>query len=401
MGAFIANLHVRSEDEEGVRRTMADIGASSFHVAAPGKGWISIYEQRASTQDEDWIADLAGQLSSRLHTVCVGFLVHDSDIARYWLSDQGKLLDEYNSIPDYFDEVSAAIRERVQGRPDIFLRYCQPGVTREQIEAVLRADVVFADDTITQLAGFLGIDPGRALGDFKYAGGDDGGGGLQAFGGDDDGEMAPATDSGLGGMMEKMQQQFSGMFAAPTEQGTPESNALVEAAAAGNVAEIERLVQSGADVNAPGLLPMQAPGGSSLLGGMAMPMMPKVAQSPLLAAASRGQAAAVQRLLELGANATEDHALYGTPLHVAAQSGSTETMRLLLAAGIPAGVKNKQGFTPLALIQAVRNQIDMVKNMVKMMPQMQKVYDQLAGKLADLPEAGWEACEELLRQAGG
>ena len=28
-------------------------------------------------------------------------------------------------------------------------------------------------------------------------------------------------------------------------------------------------------------------------------------------------------------------------------------------------------------------------------------YDQLAAKLADLPEAGWAACEDLLRQAGG
>src|SRR5262245_8979924 len=106
MGAFIANLHVRSEDDEAVRRAMSDIGVRQFRLAAPRQGWTSIFEERASTQDEDWIASLAEQLSSRLRTACVAFLVHDSDIARYWLSDQGKLLDEYNSIPDYFDEVS-------------------------------------------------------------------------------------------------------------------------------------------------------------------------------------------------------------------------------------------------------------------------------------------------------
>jgi ankyrin repeat protein len=130
-------------------------------------------------------------------------------------------------------------------------------------------------------------------------------------------------------------------------------------------------------------------------------MAPKVALSPLLAAASRGQAMAVQRLLELGAHANEDHPLYGTALHVAAQAGSAESVRLLLAAGIPADAKNKQGFTPRALIQAVRKQIEMSKDMIKMMPQMKKIYDQLAARLADLPEAGWDACEELLRQAGG
>jgi ankyrin repeat protein len=120
-----------------------------------------------------------------------------------------------------------------------------------------------------------------------------------------------------------------------------------------------------------------------------------------MAAASRGQATAVQRLLELGADPREDHLLYGSALHVAAQSGSPETVRLLLAAGIPPGLKNRQGFTPRALIQAARNQIDMTRKMVKTMPHLQKVYDQLGVKLADLPEAGWAACEELLRQAGG
>ena len=168
MGAFVANFHVLGADSGAVRQTVAAIGAGQFRVASPVKGWVSLYEQRASTQDEDWIARLAGEMSSRLRTVCVAFLVHDSDIARYWLIDQGQLLDEFNSIPDYFDEVSSAERRRVRGRADVFLRYCQPGVTRQDIERVLRAEVMFAEDTITRLAAFLGIDPERALGDFNH-----------------------------------------------------------------------------------------------------------------------------------------------------------------------------------------------------------------------------------------
>lgn len=130
-------------------------------------------------------------------------------------------------------------------------------------------------------------------------------------------------------------------------------------------------------------------------------MMPRVSLSPLMAAASRGQVAALQRLLELGADATAEHALYGSALHVAAQSGSPESVRLLLAAGIPPGVKNSQGFTPRALIQTMRNQILVTRQMVKTTPQLQKVFDQLTAKLANLPEAGWTACDKLLRDAGG
>jgi hypothetical protein len=401
MGAFVANFHVRSEDDEVVRQSIAEIGANQVRLATPSKGWISICEHRASTQDEEWIAEFATELSSRLRTVCVAFMVHDSDIARYWLSDRGKPVDEYNSMPDYFDEVTATEKRRVRGQADVFLRYCRPGVTSKQIETVLRSEVVFAEDTIKQLAEFLGIDPDRALDDFGHPESGGGAGGLREFADDDDDDEGGGSDfapAGLGSMMQKMQQQFAGMFGSAQDQRTsPQSTALAQAAASGNIAEIERLVEAGTDVNAPGLLPLQPPGGASLLGGMGLE--PKVALSPLMAAASRGQAAAARRLLDLGANTKEDHVLYGSALHVAAQSGSPETVRLLLGAGIPAGVKNKQGLTPRALIQAVRNQIEMTKNLAKTMPHLQQIYDQLAAKMADLPLAGWDACEEALREA--
>ena len=387
MGAFVANFHVRGADVEAARQTLRDIGASEVRVESPCNGWVSVYERRASDQDETWIAHLAGDLSGRLRTVCVAFLVHDSDIARYWLMDQGELLDEYNSAPDYFCEVSPAEKRRLQGRANVFLRYCRPGVTAAEIEAVLRADETFAEDIITKLAELLGIDPGNALGDYGHT----------PFSGDADGSRGFGD---MAGIVQTMQEHFAGMFGASAEQATsPESNALVEAAAAGNVAEIDRLVGIGTDVNAPGLLPLQTGGAINLFGNMAM--APKVALSPLLAAASRAQAAAVQRLLDQGANAMEDHPLYGSALHGAAQSGSPDTVRVLLAAGIPADLKNRQGYTPRNLIETVRKQIEMTKNLAKSMPHLQMVFDQLSAKLADLPEAGWDACEEILRDAGG
>jgi hypothetical protein len=406
MGAFIANFHVRFEDSDAVRKTVSAIGLAQFRVASAAKGWVSLYEQRASTQDEDWIVRLASEISSRLRTVCVAFLVHDSDIARYWLSEQGQLLDEYCSIPDYFEAVSAAERRRVRGRADVFLRFCQPSVTCQDIERVLRTDVTFAEDTITRLAGFLGIDPERVLGDFNHPETGGGFGGSRAFADfeEDDEQAMDSADadslSGPGSIMQRMQQQLAGMFASPRDPGTsPQSNALVEAAATGNVEEIERLVETGTEVNAPGLLPLLPPGGSGLFGGMGFP--PKMALSPLMAAASRGQVRAAQRLVELGAQVNEDHPLYGSALHVAAQSGSPEMVQLLLAAGIPAKIKNRQGQTPRNLLQAVRNQIAMARNLVKTMPHFRQVYDQFAPKLEDLPEAGWAACEELLCQAEG
>jgi hypothetical protein len=410
MGAFIANIHVRSDAFGAVQQAIADIGVSRFRVSGPRKGWVSLCEERASTQDEAWIERLAADLSSRLGTVCVVFMVHDSDIARYWLIDRGRLLDEYNSVPDYFDEVSAADKRRVRGQADVFLRYCQPSVSREQIETVLRTQVVFAKDTIRQLAEFLGIDPERALEDFRDHDPSGGSGGSHGFDGDedeDDGvndELVPgltSAPSGMAKMMQTMQQHLASMFVSTEDQAmSAESNALVQAAATGDTNEIDRLVEAGANVNAPGMLPLDPfAGASPLEAGLA----PQMAISPLMAAASRGKPGAVQRLIALGANVNEVHPLYGTALHVAAQSGSPETVQIFLGAGIPANTKNKQGHTPRTLIQAMRSQIEMARTWAKSMPQLQPVLDKLLAKIEgmQLPEAGWKECEERLLQAGG
>jgi hypothetical protein len=410
MGTFVANFHVRSNDSDAIRDTLAVVSAGDFRVSMPHNGWVSIYESRASTQDEAWIERLAQELSTRWCTVCVAFMVHDSDFARYWLNDQGQLLDEFNSDPEYFDDVSATERQRLQGRSDIFLRYCQPQVTREQVETVLRSDVTFAEETVSQLAEFLGIDPDRALDDFGHEGMGGGSGGFRFPDGgndDDDNDDAESGNTSLSrhGMqarlMQMIQQKSASMFATfKGDTTSPQSDALVKAAAAGAVDDMEGLVAAGADVNAPGRFSIQPFGASS---GMvaAAGLMPEVAVPPLIAAASNGQTKAVQRLLELGANAQEVHAVFGSALHAAVQRGQAETVAILLAAGVPADIKNAQGYSPRFVLDAIRTQLETTKKLVKSMPQLQGAYSQFLTKLSDmnLPESGWNACEELLRQA--
>jgi len=403
MGAFIANFHVRSQAGDTVHDACAAIGATQFRASDARSGWVSIYEQRASGQDEAWIEQFSRELSARLKGPCVAFLVHDSDIARYWLNDQGQLLDEYNSIPDYFDQASDEEKRRLKGRAEVFLRYCQPGVTAQEVEAVLRTETTFAEDTIMKLAEFLGIEPERVLGDFGHP--ESGGGGSLGDFAEDDGDNdggSVASMSGQGGsanLTQRLQAQFARMLGATDTNTSPAGDALVQAAAAGNVAEIDRLVQAGADVNAPGILPLETFGPSAA----AAALMPKIALSPLLAAASRGQAKAAKRLLELKANAMETNPMFGSALHAAAQRGSAATIEVLLMAGLPANLKNQHGHTPLDVVQAARTQVEMAKNLAKSMPQMQAVYDQLLSRLEsmNMTEAAWHACEEVLRAAGG
>ena len=104
MGLFCVNLHFRTTDDKALSDALGRRGVSRYRVVPAKSGWTSLYEEQASEQDDRRIRDLAGGLSEDLQVPAIAFLVHDSDIACYWLFDGGRLLDEYNSCPDYFDD---------------------------------------------------------------------------------------------------------------------------------------------------------------------------------------------------------------------------------------------------------------------------------------------------------
>jgi DNA-binding beta-propeller fold protein YncE len=89
----------------------------------------------------------------------------------------------------------------------------------------------------------------------------------------------------------------------------------------GNLAELKRLVESGADVNA----------------------LSKDADLPLSSAAFHGRLEHVRFLIQKGAVATGRNRDDGTPLHVAALMGRFEIAKLLLSKGAKTSVRNKKG----------------------------------------------------------
>ena len=89
----------------------------------------------------------------------------------------------------------------------------------------------------------------------------------------------------------------------------------------GNLGELKRLVESGADVNA----------------------LTKDADLPLSSAAFHGRLEHVRFLIQKGAVATGRNRDGGTPLHVAALMGRFEIAKLLLSKGAKTSVRNKKG----------------------------------------------------------
>ena len=117
------------------------------------------------------------------------------------------------------------------------------------------------------------------------------------------------------------------------DPGYKRNQALREAVAAGRAQEMERLIQKGADINAP-----DAQG-----------------QTPLILAVENGQSSAVKVLLQSDADLTVTDASGNNPLLVAAHRGDFKSTYLLVQAGINVNSRDRNYNTPLHLALAKRN----------------------------------------------
>jgi cytochrome c len=108
--------------------------------------------------------------------------------------------------------------------------------------------------------------------------------------------------------------------------GTSDAGPLSDAAKVGDVPELERLIASGADIDAI-----------------------EVFAAPLHWAALNGHPETIDALVAHGANLEVKTDQLGTPLHAAARRGQVEAVEALLRAGADPNSRDRWQFTPLML----------------------------------------------------
>ena len=403
MGLFCVNFHFRTTDDKALSEALNRRGITRYRVVPAKSGWTSLYEEQASGQDDIRIRDLGSGLSEDLHVAGIAFLVHDSDIACYWLFDKGQLLDEYNSDPDYFGD-SDGPPSPSGGRPDVLLRYCRPGVRQDELAEILAEETVqattFAEHLIEQLAKALGIDRNRAIADYRDTASEAGPGGMDGPDDDnDDDEDGGPSGSPLGaGLFERLSKRFG--LVPRDAPADPRETALVQAAASGDTGEIDRLLADGVAIDAEAPAPL--PGGQ-FMAGLAQLFPggePQVVMTPLLAAVVNKQRLAAERLLDGGADPNRVDPRYGTPIHAATGAGDVELLQLLLDRGGDVDARSAQGQTPLEMLAASRAGLGHLV-------QLQAAWKSMGVKIpqhmpnVSLASEGWDACERLLKARGG
>jgi hypothetical protein len=330
MGLSCVNFHARGVAEDEVRCALVLLGAIDFRVKSSENHWVSFVEVDASGQDVGPIQSLAAAVSRQLSVPVLAFLVHDSEVACYWLYTQGELRDEYNSYPGYFDE--AVVTEGPSGGDaEVLAALCCPNADRQQLQETLRSKELFGEDIVIRLAELLGLSAFRALWDFASD--------------DPIGEVDDEDDTDAGSEINTDELRRT-----LVEQARPQattSNGLVEAVSRGDLAALEAQLGAGANVESLGVSPVL--GGLtpfSIFHGPAR--HPPI--TPLQAAVLHCQRDAARRLLHAGAKPNQSNSTLASPMHIAAMWGNFEMLTLLLENGGDADATDVYGQTPMDLL---------------------------------------------------
>ncbi len=172
MGSFFTNFQIHNSSTAKVAKILPKIITGEAYFSPANNGWVTVYTEESETQAKGVITNIAAKMSKELKTEVFGFMVHDSDIAVYWLYRNGKIVDEFNSCPDYFgEEIDNEECQRVRGNTDALLPLCIVGTQRDDLDSLLHSKddrPAFAEEVLRKLAGFLGIDSDRMTLGLKY-----------------------------------------------------------------------------------------------------------------------------------------------------------------------------------------------------------------------------------------
>ena len=140
MGNFYTNYTLRGPSQQAVVAALA--GRSAF-VTPPQDGCVVVFDEKSEEQDQEVISELGSQLSQGLACPVLAVLNHDDDVLWYRLYQSGRLADEYDSSPGYFD-VTAEPSEPAGGDARMLCGVFK-AIDMAAVEGVLRKSS-FADD---------------------------------------------------------------------------------------------------------------------------------------------------------------------------------------------------------------------------------------------------------------
>jgi ribosomal protein S18 acetylase RimI-like enzyme len=162
-GESYASLHAQTDKVDAVEAAVAKylprLGGSGGRVEGPRNGWVAVY---AELLDRDRRARerLASELSNATAAVVCAIGVEQGAVVRYALFERGSIVDEYQSVPEYFGPLPPGDVVALGANPTVVSRLtgAEPG----RIRAVARTasspeQLPPPDELLHQIAEVMGL----------------------------------------------------------------------------------------------------------------------------------------------------------------------------------------------------------------------------------------------------
>lgn len=162
-GRSRSTTHVQSDDGPSIRRALAQSvpRLDSADVDSTANGWIRIAHPLLDT-DRDLQGRLAKEISERIGGVVVALALELEAVVRFRLYENGRMVDEYLSVPRFYGELPKADELALEANPTLVARLT--GADRDDVRRVARtavspADLPEAPELYEQVARLMGLEP--------------------------------------------------------------------------------------------------------------------------------------------------------------------------------------------------------------------------------------------------
>ena len=162
-GESYASIHLQTDDAAGVLAAAAKylprLGGGESRVNGPLNGWVVVYSELAD-RDRQARERLASELSNATGAVVCTLAVEDGQVVRFVLYERGSVVDEYQSVPEYWGPLPPGDVIALAANPTVVARLT--GADRVSVRAVARTasspdDLPPAPELLLQIAEVMGL----------------------------------------------------------------------------------------------------------------------------------------------------------------------------------------------------------------------------------------------------